>query len=292
MSRSEPRRPRMIRSRAESVTLWILFAVFVVYALTLLYPFVWAFINSFKSKSEFAYEKFLLPKEWHFSNYAFAFSEMTIGSVPFYGAMINSIMLTALSTAAALMSSSFAAYALSKYEFRGRALIYSIAIFTMIIPVVGALPSQYRLVKDLNLDNMVGLAILGSSGFGFNFLILYGYFKSVSWSYAEAALVDGAGDGRIFFTIMLPQAKPSLIAVGIIAAIGVWNDYYTPLIYLGDSWPTLSYALYSFSSTMARDGNYPYFFAGSLIATLPIILLFIVFNDTIMTNTVAGGLKG
>lgn len=279
------------KTKTESIVLWVIFAFFVFYALTLLYPFFWAFINSFKDKSEFVYDKFSFPQVWRFSNYVYAFSEMTIGSVPFYGAMINSVLLTVCTVIAILLSSSFSAYALSKYRFRGRNLLYSIAIFSMIIPVVGALPAQYKLVKDLSMDNMLGMVILQSGGFGFNFLILYGYFKAVSWSYAEAALVDGAGDGRIFFSIMLPQAKPSLVAVGIIAAIGIWNDYYTPLIYLGDTWPTLSYALYIFSNDMARSGDYPYFFAGSLIATFPIIVIFILFNNTIMTNTVAGGLK-
>ena len=280
------------KTKTEMVVLWVLFLFFAIYALSLLYPFFWAFINSFKDKSEFVYEKFAFPSVWKWQNYSYAFSKMSIGSVPFYGAMINSVMLTVLSVLAILLSSSFSAYALSKYSFRGRNLLYSVAIFSMIIPVVGALPAQYKLIKDLNFDNMLGMVILQSGGFGFNFLILYGYFKSVSWSYAEAALVDGAGDGKIFFSIMLPQAKPSLIAVGIIAGIGIWNDYYTPLIYLGDTWPTLSYSLYIFGNNMARSGDYPYFFAGSLIATIPVVLVFILFNNTIMTNTVAGGLKG
>ena len=129
-------------------------------------------------------------------------------------------------------------------------------------------------------------------GFGFNFFLLYGFFKSVSWSYAEAAKIDGASNFRVFLSIMLPQAKASLFAVGIITFIGNWNDYFTPFMYLRNH-QTLAVGIYKLQKSFETKGsNWPIVFAEMVLATLPIIVIFAIFQKTIISNTVAGGLKG
>lgn len=282
------------RRKSEKVTLWCVFAVFVIYALTLVYPFFWAFMNSLKDSVEyFDLGSFGWPTKLIWSNYADAFRDIKIGNTNLIGMFGNSIIYSLGGTLISVMVSAMTAYVLVYFRFRLRGLIYGIALFIMIIPVVGSLPASYRLISNLGLkDNLFGIMILYTAGFGFNFFMLYGFFKSVSWSYAEAAYIDGAGDFKVFIRIMLPQAKAAMFAVGVVQFIGIWNDYLTPFLYL-EKVPTLSLGLYKFRELMVQQGgNYPVYLAAVILATIPVIVIFALFQKTIMENTVAGGLKG
>ena len=279
-------------SKKQKAVLWIVFSIFLLYGITLIYPFVWAFLNSVKDMNDYTYNVNGLPDKWIFSNYSEAFKVLKIGSVNFVEMFGNSIGYTVLSTFMCVCSSTVAAYTTAKYNFKLKTFFYGLAVFSMVIPIVGSLPSQYRLVKTiLKFDNIIGMSIVNSNGFGYNFIMLYAFFKAISWEYAEAALIDGASDFTIFTHIMLPQAKPALVAIFITSAIGTWNDYMTPLIFLGQKTPLLSYALYDMKLTIG-DTKTTIFLAGNLLATLPMILIFSIFSNTIMENTVAGGLKG
>ena len=130
-----------------------------------------------------------------------------------------------------------------------------------------------------------------TSGFGFNFIVLYGFFANVSWSYAEAVFIDGGGHATVFFKIMLPQAFPPMMTLAIMSFIGCWNDYMTTLLYMPD-YPTLASGIYKIQTTMKRDGHYPLYFAGLVIATIPVIVIYSLFSDMIMKNFTVGGLKG
>jgi len=203
-----------------------------------------------------------------------------------------SVFVTAVGTFLNIMVSSMVAYVVAKYKFPGSTFLYTLAVFVLIIPVVGTLPAQYRLMQNLGLYNtMIGLFILYSGGFGFNFLLLYGFFKNISWNYAEAAFVDGASDFQVFFKVMIPLAKPSMIALSTIHAIGLWNDYITPSIYLRDI-PTLAVGLRTLTATMQARGAYAEMFATMIISVIPILIVFILFQKTIVENTIIGGLKG
>ena len=135
--------------------------------------------------------------------------------------------------------------------------------------------------------------LLYSGGFGFNFILLYGFFKSVSWSYAEAGFVDGASDAQVFLRIMLPQARPGIIAVAIIQGINVWNDYFNPYMFLQDkSKMTLAVGIYNLVQEQSYAADWPKLFAAMIIATVPVLIVYAIFSNTIIENTVAGGLKG
>ena len=278
------------RSKTEKIVLSVVFVFFLAYAITLIFPFAWAFLSSLKTDDEYFEKVFAWPKRWLFSNYVHAFSEFKIGKTTMIGMIGNSLWLTFAGTFVAIMVSSAMAYIIAKYPFRGTKLIYNTAIFTMIIPIVGNLPSMYKLVTSLNLNNPVGIMALYAGGFGFNFIILHGFYRSVSWSYAEAAFIDGASDWQVYWQVILPQANPALISIAILSCIGIWNDYYTPFLYLKD-YPTLALGIYQFEIEMTYRSNVPIYYCAILLSTLPILIVFCVFQETIMENTVAGGLK-
>ena len=117
-------------------------------------------------------------------------------------------------------------------------------------------------------------------------------FKGVANDYRDAAFVDGAGHWRVFFTIMIPMIKTSIIALCILGFIGSWNDYMTPLVYL-PNYPTIAYALFTFrNSTDSLVAQIPMQLTGCVVVMVPIIILFVCFRNKIMGNLSIGGLKG
>ncbi|XFA98607.1 carbohydrate ABC transporter permease [Candidatus Izemoplasma sp. B36] len=279
----------MKQSFMEKVILAIVFVIFTIYAISLVFPFAWALINSFKTTGEFFSIDgvWKLPESFIFSNYTDVLRDYDIVSM-----FLRSIYITVFGSFLGVMMSAMTAYVVSKYKFKGRNLIYVTAITVMVIPTVGSLSATYKLVNNLGIyNNLFVYPIMYAGGFGFGFLLLYAYFKGISWSYAEAAFVDGATDFDVFFKIMLPQAKPALYALGIIQGISIWNDFFGPYMFLPDK-KTLAVGLEDLVNIMKYQAEWPKMFAAMIIAVLPVIIVFIAFQKTIMENTVAGGLKG
>lgn len=289
------------KSVSFNVTKKIMFVIFLLYAFTLVLPFVFMIINSLKGNAEFfAGNIWRIPENLTFSNYVNAFLNFpTTGKLAgrtvefnMFSMMLVSLGITLAATFVNTLAASCLAYVLARYEFKGRNLIYSVIILAMVVPVIGNLPSKYKLMSSLHLiDNPIGLIMLYASGLGMPFFILYGFFKNISPGYTEAAFVDGATDAKAFFRIMLPIAKPTLISVSIIYAIGIWNDYATASIFMKNI-PTLAVGLRKMLVELQHRAAFPESFAAMTIALMPILLIFICFQKTIMQNTVAGGLKG
>ena len=144
----------------------------------------------------------------------------------------------------------------------------------------------------LNILDSPFYLITFANGLGFNFIILYGFFKSLPWSYIEASYLDGAGHFRTFISVMIPQAMPVIASLGIVAFISTWNDYMNPILFL-ESFPTMSMGLYIYQQeTMQQGVNIPILFAGVVMSVIPVLTLFIVFQNSIMSLTLGGGLKG
>lgn len=283
------------RHGGEKTLFIIIFILFVVFALSFIFPFAWILMNSFKTKAEYARDFMSWPKAWNWSNFANAlvFSNSTTQNFTLFQMMWMSVLVAGLGTLATVFTSSCAAYVVAKYKFPGRDLIFGVVIFSLIVPIVGSLPSQIQLMKAMGLtDKVIGCIFLYSGGFGTNFLLLYSFFKNLSWTYVEAAKIDGASDFRIFWSIIIPMAKGPITAVTILTLIGLWNDYLTPSIYLSKQ-PTIAVGIYYMKTAMLDTKlEYPLFFATIILTLLPIVIVFCLFSKTIMENTSVGGLKG
>lgn len=282
------------RHGAEKALYIIVFIVFLLFAVSYIFPFVWVLLNSFKTQTDFSSNFSGLPREWTFDNFAeaFTFTSLETKDKTILYMLGMSVLISLLGTAATVFFSSCAAYVCAKYDFPGRKIVFGVVIFTMIIPVVGSLPAQIDLMQTLGLYNrVIGLVFLYSGAFGSNFMLLYAFFKNLSWTYVEAAKIDGASDFRIFFTIIAPMAKGPITAIFIIVFIGLWSDYMNPYIFLNDQ-PTLAVGLKMLTDTMEQQGTYTLLFASIIIAIFPVVLFFCLFNKTIMENTAIGGLKG
>lgn len=262
---------------------------FMVYAVSIIYPFVWMFINSFKTGPEFYQNIWSLPEQWRWNNYSKAWNDTGLGSY-----FLNSLYITGLGSALAVLSAATSSYVVAKYKFPGSNIIFFFAVSTFLIPSVGSLAALYKLMIDLSLFNThIGLLVLYSAGLSMNFIILYGFFKGVSWEYAEAAYMDGANDWQIFFRIMLPMAKPGIAAVGLVTMINIWNDYFLPYIFLQDKKLfTISVGLYDLVLKQQYAADWTTLFAALTLSTIPILIVYFFLQDRLISGLTTGGLKG
>lgn len=279
------------RTAPERAIFTVVFVLFTMLAISIVYPFCWLFINSLKTDFAFRQNSFALPERIIFANYynamAYSLNGNTIVNM-FFNSLIDLVGIVSLG----LFFSCCTAYVLSKYNFRGREFLFNLALIIMIVPTIGSTAVVYKMWNVLHIyDTYFSVFFMASSGFGTGFLLLYATFKNVSWTYAEAAFIDGSSHFRVFFEIMLPQVMPTVISILIITSIGVWNDYYTPFMYLPTK-PTIAVGLYEIQSNAVTKQEYTMFFALMLISVLPIAILFVIMQNTIMENVVSGGIKG
>ncbi|MBR5388729.1 MAG: carbohydrate ABC transporter permease [Clostridia bacterium] len=287
-------------SLQEKIIFTVITVIFTIYAVSLMFPLYFTLINSLKSFNDymgtteyngFGKNLYGLPRFWEFPNYIQAL-QLEASGTKLWGMFINSIWLSSYGTILSMLASIFMAYALSKYRFFGSKFLYSFGIIVQIIPIVGSTAAAYRLLYNWDIaNNPVLIGIIFFAGYDFTFIILYGFFKSVSWNYAEAAFMDGASNYTVLFKVMLPQALPPIAALTITSFIGRWNDYLTPFLYMPD-YPTISLGIYLLDANSTIGGGLMVFFAAVIISIIPVVLLFIAFQNIIMQNVVAGGLKG
>ncbi len=204
----------------------------------------------------------------------------------------NSIWYSVGGTLMKMIATICFAYAVARFEFPGRKILYAFILLQMMLPIYGQTAANYSLLLKLGLLNSPLFLVGQGAGHGMFFLITYSFFRNLPTGYVEAAKIDGAGPFTIFWKVMLPMAKSIVLALGIMQLISYWNDYQNVLIYLQD-YPTLSSVLYFLKEMGPSDGlQTPTLFAGIFLSILPIAILFLAFNKQIMENVSIGGLKG
>ena len=274
----------------------IVYMIFWLYTASLIFFIAWAFYNSVKTDDEFLYNMNALPTVWNFKNYADAYRFIEHNETGFIGMFINSIWFAVGSSLLATLSHAVTGYIFAKYNFPCKAVAFSFILFTISLPIVGSLPSMYKVVYTLHLEESPLFLITYMGGFGSNFLIMYAFFNGIDRTYMEAAEIDGATRFGIFFKIMLPLAVGPSLSLFLLTFIAQWNNYEMPILFLS-MMPTLSSGLYEFSMIMKfpqEDIVSPQmtFYAGTLLASIPVIILVICFGEKLMTNVNIGGIKG
>lgn len=279
----------------------ILYVIVAVYCLSMVYVLLFGLMNSLKDATDFEWlNPFGFPHKefgWKFDNYSkvlkeFKVSSMSMGGeeVGFMGMFVNSLLYAVFMSLFSMATQIMVAYAIAKYDFRLKPILYGVAVIVMLLPIIGSLASEVQMADTFNFrNNLLGICLMKCKYAGLYFLVFYATFRSVSWTYAEAAQIDGAGHLKIFIEIMLPLIKSTVFAVFILLFIEFWNDYYTPMIFLPQS-PTMSYGLFVFQTD--NRASQPIQLAACLLTCLPILVLFVVFKNKIMGNVTMGGLKG
>lgn len=279
------------------------FVVLVSFVLILFSMLVWGIITSLKTPDDYYDNIIGFPSKIAFSTYGevfknfFAISESP-NSIQEYiyieKMLLNTILYAGVGAIFATVTPLITAYATAKYDFKFGKVIYLIVIVTMVLPIVGAYPSELDLLMRLGLyDTMYGSWIQKMNFTTLYYLVFYASFKGLSKEYSEAAYVDGASEWRLMTNIMLPLVKNVFFTVVLILFIAFWNDYQSPSLYV-PSYPTLAYGIY-YVCIRDNRGIFTYVpgqMAACYIVALPIIVLFIVFRKRLIGNLTLGGVKG
>ena len=267
------------------------FFILLIWSILLLYMLFWAVTSSLKTNIEYVLMPLSLPEHLQFENYKIGLERLTYNGVNFLGMFYNSMWQTVggvLVSQAVVLTTG---YIMAQYEFKGKNLLFSIMVFGMIVPLYGSFASTYKLYFDLGLTSSYKILIVSLSGFNSTTLMTYAFFKGTPKELREAVYVDGGGDWTAYTKVYLPLAKNIFVAFFILGFISAWNDFQTPLLYM-DGMPTLSLGLYVFQQEIRYVANNPAYFAGAIVVCLPVVLMFVVFNDKIMGQIYSGGLKG
>ena len=293
---------RCMRQLHRGIAFNIAAAIVFLWALSLLVVIIWGINISLTEGVEFYLDpNRFFPKEWYFGNYEKAFSTigyqffntntMTLMEATYLGMLGNSAWFSFGSTFMKLLATMCFAYVVARYRFIGRKFLYVFVLVQMMLPVYGQTTANYKLLSTFGIVDSPLMLLAMGAGHGMFFLVTHSFFETLSSSYEEAAVLDGAGYFTTFFRIMLPLAKPIVVSIGLLTFISCWNDYTSTLLYL-PSYPTLSSGLYSYRQIAIYTLDDCVYFAGVFISALPIVVLFIVFNKTLMENMSIGGIKG
>ncbi|MEU7527185.1 carbohydrate ABC transporter permease [Saccharothrix sp. NPDC042600] len=266
---------------------WPVHAVLVAGALVMVAPLVWEFLTSVKSFGESVrVPPTILPETWDWSNYTKVFH-----SVPFGEQLLNTVLMTAGRTAGQLLLCSMAAYAFARLAFPGRDAIFMLFLSVLMVPSQLFLIPQYQIMQELGWLNSLQALIVPGVFSAFGTFLLRQFFLSLPKDLEEAAGLDGANPLRIYWHIMLPLARPGLVALGILTVLWSWNDLMWPLVVNNDpEQMTLSAGLATLKGEHFTD--YPVLMAGSLLATLPVIVVFIVMQRRVLEGIAFTGSKG
>ncbi len=284
------------KSLSEKITYCVFFVFFFVMAIVFLYPIFATLINSFRTSANYAdptRSAFDFPDVWYTDSWGSVFSDFIVNEVGYFGLLWNSIWMLVLRVVLATMSSACLAYAVARFRFPGKNLLYALVIFKQTIPIFGAGAAGFKLFTALNMiNNPTVYWIAWCSGFDYEFIILYGAFKSISPTYSEAAKIDGANNLTVLVKIIFPQALPCIMALAINQAMGIWNDFNTSLIYM-PRYPTMAYGLYIFQKDCWYLPNSTAIHSAALIISLlPVVILYTCSQKLLLTNMTVGGLKG
>lgn len=265
----------------------LLHVILIILVFISFYPMIFTFLTSLKDNEQFFKSFWGLPNPIIPANYADAFKTL----LPYIG---NSFFIAFSSIFLILLISALASYAFSKLKFPGKEPIYIAVVALMMIPGLLQLIPRFSLLKQFNmLDTYQGI-ILGyvAGGLTMAIMIIRASFDSQPEELYEAARIDGASEIRSFFQIALPLVKPTLGTVAIINLLSIWNDYLWPLIVTSDEKKfTMALGLIKFKSSFGNTTLYGPTFAGYMVASLPLIILFLIFMDYFMEGLTAGAVK-
>ncbi len=283
----------------------ILFVILLAYTIVLLTPLFWSILTSLRSAGDWGWvitepdaSNVFWPKSFNSSNYKEAYNSLEINRTrggQEYGFLLpdmflNSILYAGGCGLVATITPCLAAYLCARYRYKFGNIVYTVVLVTMAIPIIGNLPSEIQMVKNIGLyDNLFGLYILKANFLGMYFLIFYAQFKMIPQDYTSAAEIDGASEFRIMVQVIWPLAISTITTVFLLNFINFWNDYQIPMIYW-DSRPVAAFGIFEYYRTSVAST--PVRLSAFFMVAAPILLVFAIFNKKIMSNMSVGGIKG
>jgi multiple sugar transport system permease protein len=293
------RRPRPTPGR---ILAWV---VMVIVLLVTLFPFYWILRTALSSNAALYVDPSSpLPVGFGWGAFARVFGMQSVeqaiaeggsgASIDFWLYLRNSVIVATTVTAFQVFFSAMAAYAFARLKWRGREQVFAIFLLSLMVPTIFTLLPNFLLVRELGLiDTLLGIMLPSLFMTPFAIFFLRQFFKNISTEVEEAALIDGASKTRVFFSLAIPMTLGPLATIGILTYIGQWNDYFWPLMvsYTDDS-RVLTVALGNFNAQTPQTGpDWAGLMAATLVAALPMLLLFIAFARRIVSSIGFSGIK-
>jgi raffinose/stachyose/melibiose transport system permease protein len=282
--RTTPRPPPVRRRATPSLRSVAVVALLAAYAVVAVGPLLFMLLQSFRPSAEIFNDPLGLPTELYLDNYAEAWREARFATY-----FTNSVLVVVAGVALCTVVSAMAAYPLARYDFRGNGVLTAYFIAGLTLPIELAVVPIFYLLGSLGMvDSRLGLTLVyAATGIPFSVFILAAFFRGLPRDLEEAARLDGAGEFRIFARVMLPLVKPALATVALFQFVQLWNDFFFPLILLRSTDKyTLPVGLTNFFGEYQT--NWGAVFAGLVITTLPLVLLFLFLTRQIVSGLVAG----
>lgn len=276
-------------SKAYQVIKRVMFYGFVVlFVGIIVLPFFWQFMTSVKPLSEIS----AMPAKWVPSSVHLQFYRNVFQKHPFARYLLNSFIVAMVTTLLSILIGASAAYALARLRFKGKKFMLMSILSVSMFPTIATLSPIYLLLKQFKLLNTYAGLIIPYITFALplSIWLLTNFFSQLPKGFEEAAALDGCSRGRIFFTIMLPLIKPATFSVALIVFINAWNEYIYALTFMTDDlMRTVPVGIALFPSNYELPwGDMA---AGSIVVTVPLIILVLIFQKKIIAGLTTGGVK-
>lgn len=248
-----------------------------------IFPIYWMVISSFKGAGEI-FNNSLFPSSWSLENYTYAMEAIDI-----VGMTANTLVMALSQTILQLCTAVMAAYALTRWDFAGSKLIYALFSLTWLVPFQAIMIPNYTTIVGMGFrDSLMGV-IVPNMASAFAILSLYPSFKSFPKALIEAGLMDKMSACGVLFKLILPNIKSSIVSLGILLFINSWNDYFWPALIISQGQTTLQLGLRSFMS--AELTSWGPLMAASVLASLPILILYLIIQKQVIQSFVKWGIK-
>ncbi len=268
---------------------FFLYAFLIGVSAFMLLPFIWMVSTSLKAPGQiFAKPLVLIPPDATLNAYQELFTKYNI-----LGALKNTAVIAASSTAVSLFFCSLGGYGFAKFKFRGRGVMFAFLLGTMIIPFTVIIVPLYLIMRDLKwIDTFLPLIIPGAAN-AFGIFFMRQYISSISSELLDAARIDGAGEFGIYLRVVVPIIAPGLTSLGLIFFMGSWNAYLWPLLILKSPANfTLPLVIWFMNTPVGMQTTYHLQMAASVISILPLLVLFLVFQRRFIDGITSGAVKG
>ncbi len=270
-----------------SIKYFILSAI----AITLFFPFILAFFGTFKSNAEITlWPPKILPSKWLWENWLITWKTDLGRGGTFPRWLFNTAFLSIIIATLQVVFCSLAGYAFARLRFRGKEIIFTFMISSMMLPGVVTLVPKYVMMAKLKLINTYWSLILPGAVEAFGIFLLTQYFKSIPHELEEACMIDGASYFRIYRTVVLPLSRPALLTLYILKFQAMWNNFLDPLLYLNrvNMW-TLTVALMTFQQQYKAQWNLT--LVGAMFNAIPVLVIFFFFSRYYIEGVSYSGLK-
>ncbi|MFC3862903.1 carbohydrate ABC transporter permease [Deinococcus antarcticus] len=265
------------------------YVLVIIITLYLLFPFFWAVLTSFRKAGDL----FLPPLQFMFAPSTLANYQQVFANASFQRGLLFSLVVATGSVAISLLFGSFAAYALGRFRFRGKQAIMYIILAVSVFPQIAVLGGLFTLIRNFGLfNNPIGL-ILSYLIFTIPFTVwvLTSFVRDIPGELEEAALVDGASPLQTLFQVLFPVMMPALVTTGLLAFINAWNEYLFALTFTSSN-RTVPVVIANYSGATQYDQPWGPIMAASIVVTVPLIALVLIFQRNIVSGLTAGAVKG